>query len=606
MSVPAQIIGKYQVIREIARSNDIVYEAYDSQMNRRVALKELVFQGGATDQQRAERIRRFKREAKAAGMLVHPNIVTIYDVGEDDGRYYIAMEYLEGETLRARIDRGFLEVDDALPIIKDVLEALKFAHQHSVVHRDIKPDNIHLLPDGRVKLTDFGIARLTFEPSITVDGQIFGTPSYMSPEQVIGKEIDIRSDLFSVGVVLYEMLTGSKPFFGDSVVTITYNIMNTEAPAPPGVSFPIEQIIRKLLEKSLSLRYQTVQEVLDDLHIAEQQLKQGVASGPMGTPYGLTGPVPPPDPYGVPPPNPYGAYQPHPYMPNPYAPPMPGQPPVGYPDPWMIPRAPRPPMMSAATKAFVGRFIATIVIGLALIGIILGVILGINKAYSNNQAQAIDEQLSKQAAEVEKIVKNAAALIQQGKYESAIEAYTSASSGYESLLRQAKTDNYTSVLTHNLAVCYINTAGLLYDLRRYTECQELLSRVILMEQRTPPLKLDTNDKAEAYSRRSVLYHSWFKLNQASPYLLDDAVEDMRSAIQFTKSSKEKEYRHNLGIILLDRGAIKQSAGDYDNARKDYQEARDVAPDDNSIADIARQRINYLLQPQNPSTPAQVP
>ncbi|MCL6624745.1 MAG: serine/threonine protein kinase, partial [Fimbriimonadales bacterium] len=197
MDGTAQTLGKYQIIREIARSNDIVYEAYDPVMNRRVALKELYFPPGVTDKQRADRLARFMREAKAAGSLAHPNIVTIYEVGEDRGRYYIAMEYLEGQTLRQRLDvEGKLPQEEAARILIEVLKGLDYAHQHGVIHRDIKPENIQLLPDGRVKITDFGIARLTFEPSLTVDGQIFGTPSYMSPEQVYGREIDARSDIF--------------------------------------------------------------------------------------------------------------------------------------------------------------------------------------------------------------------------------------------------------------------------------------------------------------------------------------------------------------------------------------------------------------------------
>ncbi len=199
-------IGKYQVIREIARSNDIVYEAYDPLMNRRVAVKELAVPGGSTPAQREDRVKRFQREVKAAGSLAHPNIVTIYEVGEDAGRHFMAMEYLDGHTLRNEIDtRGGLGVARAIEVAIDVLCALHFAHEHGVIHRDVKPDNIQILENGTVKLTDFGIARLTFEPSITMDGQVFGTPSYMSPEQVVGREIDLRSDVFSMGVVLYEM-----------------------------------------------------------------------------------------------------------------------------------------------------------------------------------------------------------------------------------------------------------------------------------------------------------------------------------------------------------------------------------------------------------------
>ncbi|MCS7309411.1 MAG: serine/threonine protein kinase, partial [Armatimonadetes bacterium] len=209
MTPSVNALGKYQIVREIARSNDIVWEAVDPELGRRVAIKELNLPEGVTEAQRQERIQRFLREAKAAGRLSHPNIVTIHEVGVDNGRHYIVMEYLEGENLRERLQRqGAIPLKEAVDIALQVLGALEHAHRMGVVHRDIKPENIHLLPDGLVKLTDFGIARIVFEPNITLDGQIFGTPSYMSPEQIEGKEIDPRTDIFSLGVVLYEMLTG--------------------------------------------------------------------------------------------------------------------------------------------------------------------------------------------------------------------------------------------------------------------------------------------------------------------------------------------------------------------------------------------------------------
>src|SRR5688572_20837493 len=256
-------LGKYQIIREIARSNDIVYEAYDPLMNRRVALKELAVPPGSTPQQREERIKRFLREAKAAGSLSHPNIMTVYEVGEEGNKHFIAMEFLDGHTLRNELDtHGALSPERAISIATDILEGLDFAHRSGVVHRDIKPENIQLLSDGRVKLTDFGIARLTFEPNITMDGQVFGTPSYMSPEQVVGKEIDARSDLFSVGVILYEMVSGRKPFAGDSVVSITYAIMNAEPSQPQQANYAVWQVLQHALDKSPALRYASASEMI--------------------------------------------------------------------------------------------------------------------------------------------------------------------------------------------------------------------------------------------------------------------------------------------------------------------------------------------------------
>ena len=261
---PPTTLGKYQIIREIARSNDIVYEAYDPLMNRRVALKELSMPGGSTSQQKEDRVKRFLREARAAGSLAHPNIMTVYEVGQEGDRYFIAMEFLDGKTLRNELDtKGFLPPEKATEIAKAVLEGLEYAHTKGVIHRDIKPDNIQLLTSGAIKLTDFGIARLTFEPNLTMDGQVFGTPSYMSPEQVVGRDIDARSDLFSVGVVLYEMMSGSKPFPGDSVVTITYSIMNRNPDRPQQINWALWQVVEKALDKSPQLRHRSAREFID-------------------------------------------------------------------------------------------------------------------------------------------------------------------------------------------------------------------------------------------------------------------------------------------------------------------------------------------------------
>ena len=265
------IKGKYRITREIARSNDIVYEAVDTSLQRRLALKELNIAPGMTGQAKRERVERFSREARAAGKLSHSNIVHIYDHWEENGRYFIAMEYLEGQTLRDVMQaRGVMSLKEAVEIACQTLDALAHAHQHKVIHRDIKPDNIHILPNGSVKLTDFGIARLSEEPALTSNGQVFGTPSYMSPEQIEGKHIDHRSDLFSVGVLLYEMLAGRKPFTGDSVISITYAIMNADAPALHGVPQGVEQVIRRALSKRPEQRQLSADQMRQDLRNAEQ------------------------------------------------------------------------------------------------------------------------------------------------------------------------------------------------------------------------------------------------------------------------------------------------------------------------------------------------
>jgi serine/threonine-protein kinase len=268
---PTNSLGRFQIIRELARSNDIVYEAVDPSHGRRIALKELQVAANLTGQARIERIQRFTREARAAARLKHPNVVRILDHGQAQGRYYIAMEFLEGQSLRDVLRlRGALPLSEALRIAIGVANGLEFAHKHGVIHRDVKPDNVHLEPDGRVVITDFGIARLTFEPTLTAEGQVFGTPSYMSPEQVTGKGLDRRSDLFSLGVMLFEMVAGRKPFTGDSVITITYNIMNMALPPLGGSLQHVDAVIRCATSKDPSQRYGSAAEMLEDLRLLER------------------------------------------------------------------------------------------------------------------------------------------------------------------------------------------------------------------------------------------------------------------------------------------------------------------------------------------------
>lgn len=399
MNSPPTTLGQYQIIREIARSNDIVYEAYDPLMNRRVAIKELAMPQGASGPQQEERISRFKREAQAAGTLNHPNIMTVFSFAEDAGRTFMAMEYLDGGTLRNEIDtKGFIPIDRAIEIATCVLEGLGHAHSKGVIHRDIKPDNIQILANGTVKITDFGIARLTFQPNLTMDGQVFGTPSYMSPEQVVGKEIDQRSDLFSVGVVLYEMISGQKPFSGDSVVSITYAIMNAEPVKPSQADYALWQVISRALDKSPQMRYANADEMvraLQDAQAASQSGIAGAVSGPTPTAYGA-------NPYLTPPPPPapaqpiysYNPYQPHtamappspyqtaPYQTSPYqqqyqttpypyqagaSMPPPQQLPIYYPPP------PRLPLMKPETAAFMKKtLIAFVLVGTLVILILVG------------------------------------------------------------------------------------------------------------------------------------------------------------------------------------------------------------------------------------------
>ncbi len=286
------ILGKYRIIREIARSNDIVYEAIDPTMARRVAVKELQLPPHLAGAQKRERIERFYREAKAAGTLSHRNIVTIHDVGQENDRHFLVMEYLEGQSLRDILQmQGALPLKETVEITLQLCDALAYAHSRGVVHRDVKPDNVHILPGGVIKLTDFGIARITAEPSITTQGQVFGTPSYMSPEQVASHTVDHRTDLFSLGITLYEMLTGRKPFVGDSVITITYNIMNNQPTMPVGVPGPLQQILQRALAKDPNLRYQNAAAMAADLRAEKFALTApppAAQAAHVGTPPPLT------------------------------------------------------------------------------------------------------------------------------------------------------------------------------------------------------------------------------------------------------------------------------------------------------------------------------
>lgn len=418
---PPTTLGKYQIIREIARSNDIVYEAYDPLMNRRVALKELAMPGGSTPQQREDRISRFKREAQAAGTLNHPNIMTVYELGQEGDRFFMAMEYLDGHTLRNEIDtQGFLPIDRAIEIATQVLNGLEHAHKVGVVHRDIKPDNIQILSNGTIKITDFGIARLTFQPNLTMDGQVFGTPSYMSPEQVVGKEIDQRSDLFSVGIVLYEMIGGQKPFPGDSVVSITYAIMNKEPERLNQVNYQLWQVIAKALDKSPALRHSNSVEMVAALEDAQRGTGPGgvvLAPPPMApqtTVFGQGAPPQTGNPYLQPqyPPQPQGGLVPGPppvaYPYNPYS--QPGQ--THYPPhtpgpqqfqnvPIYYPPPPRQPLLKPETKQFLGKlFISLIVMG-TLFGLIIVAITAMGKVLEKSNAQRHDSDIVTQIKSID-------------------------------------------------------------------------------------------------------------------------------------------------------------------------------------------------------------
>ena len=262
-------LGRYEIIKELGRgAMGTVYLGKDPKIHREVAIKTLRYEEIDEDQL-AETKKRFFREAEAAGKLSHPNIVTIFDVGEDYEIAYMAMELLDGVDLTKYCQKSaLLPAHETVRIISAVAQALDYAHSNDVVHRDIKPANIMILKTGDVKVADFGIARVV-TASRTQTGVVLGTPSYMSPEQIAGQKVDGRSDFFSLGVVLYELLTGEKPFKGDSIATLMFNITMSPPSAlaeiNPDVPPSFVSIIEKALAKDRELRYQSGKEMAKDL-----------------------------------------------------------------------------------------------------------------------------------------------------------------------------------------------------------------------------------------------------------------------------------------------------------------------------------------------------
>src|SRR5215471_18650168 len=262
-------IGRYKIVRELGRgAMGIVYHAIDPNIGRPVAIKTIQF-GTNRNPEDLDRMReRLFREARSAGILSHPGIVTIYDVDQQGELAYIAMEYVDGPTLEQMMcDPEPLSADRIFSIISQTAAALDYAHSKGIVHRDIKPANIMVTADGTCKITDFGIAKITASEQLTMTGSIVGTPHYMSPEQVQGQAVDGRSDQFSLGVIVYELLTGEKPYTGEHLTTVVYKIVAEEPPPPrrlnPTLTPAIEAVIRKALAKQADARYRSCQEFAD-------------------------------------------------------------------------------------------------------------------------------------------------------------------------------------------------------------------------------------------------------------------------------------------------------------------------------------------------------
>ncbi|HEY7816704.1 MAG TPA: serine/threonine-protein kinase, partial [Vicinamibacteria bacterium] len=263
---PLKTLGKYQIRQELGKgAMGVVYLGFDPGLEREVALK-VMASAIVSDNELKER---FEREAKSVARLQHPNIVTVYDLGYDSqGAPYIAMEYLKGQDLEHRIRRDPLTFREKLDVVAQTCRGLAHAHKNGIVHRDIKPANIIITDSGEAKIMDFGVARWQ-QSSHTQTGAVLGTADYMSPEQIRGQKVDGRSDIFSIGVILYRLLTNKKPFAGENIQAVFFKVLNQEPPElvlPDGNSMPeLQAIVDKALSKNAEERYAGADDLADDI-----------------------------------------------------------------------------------------------------------------------------------------------------------------------------------------------------------------------------------------------------------------------------------------------------------------------------------------------------
>jgi serine/threonine-protein kinase len=281
--VGMQLNGRYRLDAQIgAGGMSTVYRAFDATLERRVAIK-LMHREIASD---SDQLERFRREARSVAQLSHPHIVGVIDAGEDDGRPYIVFEYVEGETLKDRIRRmGSLPIDEAVAYAIEITRALGAAHARGIVHRDIKPQNVLIDEEGTAKVTDFGIARSLDDAGLTAEGRVLGTTDYVSPEQALGHDVNGQSDIYSLGVVLYEMLTGDVPFHGENQVSVAMKHVREDLPdiavRRPEISASLGSVLDRMTDKDLSRRYPDAQTLVTDLEdvLAIEAARSGRSTG---------------------------------------------------------------------------------------------------------------------------------------------------------------------------------------------------------------------------------------------------------------------------------------------------------------------------------------
>jgi serine/threonine protein kinase len=273
MNIATALEGRYQVLKELGRGGmGIVFQAHDKQLNEQVAIK-ILSPLLSNDKEALERL---KREVSAARRITHPNVIRIHDISEISGLHYVSMEYFPGISLKDHIKRtGALSLMQAYNIAGQICDGLEAAHRQGVIHRDLKTQNIIIDPSNQIKIIDFGLARASHLEGMTATGLIMGTPEYMAPEQVSGQKVDERADIYSLGIILYELFTGKVPFTGDSAIAVGFKQMKEDPPAPREVntqlSTAVEKVILRALQKDPALRYFSVSELRADLERAVMQ-----------------------------------------------------------------------------------------------------------------------------------------------------------------------------------------------------------------------------------------------------------------------------------------------------------------------------------------------